>query len=253
MIKPISYLQTDPKWKSHNYSAKGESRTIGSSGCGITCAAMVIATLVDKTVTPVTTAEWSMANGYKALDQGTYYSYFTPQGKKYGLDWKKLNTSNLRNVSKSVSKPIHSQALSAIKNGDMVICCMGVGNWTSGGHYILWYGIDGTNVLINDPASTRTSKLKAPLETLQNEVKYYFVCKTPVSKTSNESNDNLSKTEDDEMIIYKTIKDVPDWAKETVTKLMSKKLLNGGENGVLNLEHNMLRGLVINDRAGLYK
>lgn len=35
-IKPISYLQTDPKWKNHNYSAKGEKKTIGSAGCGVT-------------------------------------------------------------------------------------------------------------------------------------------------------------------------------------------------------------------------
>ena len=59
-VKPVSYLQTDPKWKNHNYSAKGESKTIGSSGCGVTVAAMVIATLKDKNVTPITTAEWSM-------------------------------------------------------------------------------------------------------------------------------------------------------------------------------------------------
>ena len=48
MVKPVSYLQTDARWKNHNYSAKGESKTIGSSGCGITAAAMVIATLKDK-------------------------------------------------------------------------------------------------------------------------------------------------------------------------------------------------------------
>ena len=48
MVKPVSYLQTDARWKTHNYSAKGESKTIGSSGCGITAAAMVIATLKGK-------------------------------------------------------------------------------------------------------------------------------------------------------------------------------------------------------------
>ena len=29
---PVSYLQTDPRWKSVSYSAKGESTTIGASG-----------------------------------------------------------------------------------------------------------------------------------------------------------------------------------------------------------------------------
>lgn len=47
---------------------------------------MVIATLKDKNVTPVTTAEWSMAHGYKALNQGTYYTYFLPQFNQYGIN-----------------------------------------------------------------------------------------------------------------------------------------------------------------------
>ena len=57
--------------------------------------------------------------------------------------------------------------------------------------------------------------------------------------------------EDEKMTIYKTWAEVPDWARDTVAKLTQKGLLQG-EEGYLNLEHNMLRGLVINDRAGLY-
>ena len=45
---------------------------------------------------------------------------------------------------------------------------------------------------------------------------------------------------------------MPSWAKPTVTKLMNKGLLKGGEDGKLNLDGNMLRMLVINDRAGIY-
>ena len=48
MIQPIYYMQTDSRWKNHNYSASGEKKTIGSSGCGVACSAMVIATLKDK-------------------------------------------------------------------------------------------------------------------------------------------------------------------------------------------------------------
>lgn len=68
-----------------------------------------------------------------------------------------------------------------------------------------------------------------------------------------EVNAKLNEQEDeDEMTIYKTYKDVPDWAKPTVKKLMDKGLLDGTGDAQLNLEYNMLRGLVINDRAGLY-
>ena len=48
--RPVSYLQTDPRWKSKPYRVPGESATIGGSGCGPTAAAMVIATLKDASV-----------------------------------------------------------------------------------------------------------------------------------------------------------------------------------------------------------
>ena len=64
---------------------------------------------------------------------------------------------------------------------------------------------------------------------------------------------NAVEQEDEDMTIYKTYDDCPDWAKETVKKLVHLGYLHGDEQGILNLEHNMLRGLVINDRAGLYK
>lgn len=45
---------------------------------------------------------------------------------------------------------------------------------------------------------------------------------------------------------------MPDWAKPTITKLINKGYLKGDEDGKLNLDDNMLRMLVINDRAGIY-
>ena len=45
---------------------------------------------------------------------------------------------------------------------------------------------------------------------------------------------------------------MPDWARPTITKLINKGYLKGDENGKLGLDDNMLRMLVINDRAGIY-
>ena len=54
-------------------------------------------------------------------------------------------------------------------------------------------------------------------------------------------------------MIYAWVDDnMPEWAKPTITKLMAKGYLKGDENGKLNLDDNMLRMLVINDRAGIY-
>ena len=44
---------------------------------------------------------------------------------------------------------------------------------------------------------------------------------------------------------------MPEWARPTIQKLADKGLLKGGENG-LNLTEELMRLLVINDRAGLY-
>jgi hypothetical protein len=182
-MNAVSYMQTDPRWKNISYSAKGESTTIGKAGCGPTCAAMVIATWKDKTVTPKTAAAWSLSHSYKAFNQGTYYTYFKPQMAAYGITCTQLNSSNLRNMTAAKAKPYHDQVVSALKNGDLVIACMGKGLWTSSGHFILLRGISGTTVYINDPNSTVAVKTKGNLSLLQSQVKYYFVCKKPIIKT----------------------------------------------------------------------
>ena len=51
---------------------------------------------------------------------------------------------------------------------------------------------------------------------------------------------------------YNTLDEVPEWAKETVKKLIAHGSLKGDTAGNLNLDLNMLRILVINDREGCY-
>lgn len=53
-------------------------------------------------------------------------------------------------------------------------------------------------------------------------------------------------------MIYNYIDDnMPDWAKPTIEKLVNKGFLKGGDDG-LNLTEDLMRILVINDRAGIY-
>ncbi|WMI82108.1 C39 family peptidase [Anaerotignum sp. MB30-C6] len=175
-MNPVLYMQNDPKWASHDYSAPGEKTTIKAEGCGITCAAMVIATLADKNVTPITTAEWSKKRGYKAKGQGTYYSYFKPQGAEYGIEITMLNGTSIYG---SPSSKYHELAKQAIERGDMVIACMGKGNWTTSGHYVLWYGLEAGKVLINDPWSNKPKQTYADYNLFKSQVKYYWVVKVP--------------------------------------------------------------------------
>ena len=100
--KPVSYLQTDPRWKNKPYRVKGENATIGGSGCGPTAAAMLIETITGKKFTPEDACNWSMAHGYKALGNGTYYGYFKPQFAEFGIDCDMLNWT------KTYGKPDHA-------------------------------------------------------------------------------------------------------------------------------------------------
>lgn len=175
---PVSYLQTDKRWAGNNYSAKGESTNIGKSGCGPTCAAMVIASLADKSVTPADTAKWSMNHGYKAYKQGTYYSYFAPQLAAYGISCSQVNGSTVYHGSGSAAT-INKKVLDSVKSGNWAIVCMGPGDWTSSGHFILWYGVDAAGyALIMDPNSTKESRCRAKVSTMQYQAKYYFIIET---------------------------------------------------------------------------
>lgn len=52
--------------------------------------------------------------------------------------------------------------------------------------------------------------------------------------------------------VYNYTIDIPDWGRPTIQKLLDKGLYKGASESDLNLPENLLRTLVINDRAGLY-
>ena len=270
--QPVSYLQTDPKWANVSYSAKGESTTIGRAGCGPTAMSMVLATWADKNVTPKTECAWALAHGYKAPHQGTYYSYFVPAAKRYGLQCWQVNTTSIYGNTKS---PHHETARKAIENGRLVIACMGKGLWTSSGHYVLVWKITGNTIYINDPASTRLARTQGDYSLFKQQVKYYWVIEAPKTikkeepDMTEEQTRKIAKAEADKAlvaatrvisettkglaapIVYKTFDDLPkEWGRPTVRKLLDKDLLQGTKDG-LNISFDLLRALVILDRAGV--
>lgn len=168
--KPVYYMQTDAHWKLLPYRVKGEKSTIGSAGCGPTSAAMVITTLTGKKVTPVDTCAWSIQHGYKAYKQGTYYSYFVPQFRAYGLNCFRLNTASGYG---DPSLSVHKKALELVKEGYYLIALMGKGNWTSSGHFVVLWWANG-KVYINDPASQKISRTCADVKLFQSQCKYYW-------------------------------------------------------------------------------
>lgn len=146
--KPVDYKQYDSKWAKKQYSAIGKtSQTMKSSGCGPTSAADVVATLKDSSVTPWTLAQLYLKQGFRTANSGTAWSAFKWTAQKYGFS-KFVQTSSLATLK------------ACLDAGGYVVCSMGPGYWTSGGHYICAWKYDGTYIYCNDPASSKRTKQK---------------------------------------------------------------------------------------------
>lgn len=246
--RPVSYLQTDPRWKNKPYRVKGENATIGGSGCGPTAAAMLIETITGKTFTPEDACNWSMAHGYKALNQGTYYAYFTPQFAEFGIDCQMLNWTN------TYGKPDHAnheKVVEKLKEGYYAIALMNKGLWTSSGHFVvLWWQDD--KVRINDPASTKDARVNGDIRTFRNQAKYYWLID---AREYNNANDE----EEEEMPVYEKLNDVPAAYRPAVQKIMEKGALSGYsdpdpsrlDDNVLKVSEDFCRIAVVLNNLGL--
>ncbi|WP_458459242.1 peptidoglycan-binding protein [Pseudobutyrivibrio sp.] len=146
-IKPVDYKQGDSRWGKKMYSSVGnKNQTFANSACGPTAMADLLATLVDKSITPETTAALALKWGDRTASSGTATSFFPHIQKEYGFK-KMVGTGSLTTLK------------ACLDAGGYVVCRMGKGYWTKGGHYICAWKYDSKYIYCNDPASsTRKSQ-----------------------------------------------------------------------------------------------
>lgn len=220
--QPVVYYQTDKRWASQSYAVKGEVTTVGASGCGPTAMAMVLATWADKRVTPATECAWALKNGFKALKHGTYYAYFAPAARRYGLSCQQLNGAS---IAGQVNHPLHDTVLAALKAGDLVIACMGPGNWTRSGHFILLWDVDAVRDIayVNDPASSLPRRIRGSWQQLKREVKFYFRVRRPQAVTI--PKEEFTMTEKEIAALFEqTVKThLKDYVRDTLQELAVKQ------------------------------
>ena len=159
-VTPITYRQFDDKWTAVRYGFV-DGDTIRRWGCGPSVMAMVVATLRDPSVDPIVASQWSEDHGYftNEFESGkTLPGFFTEFAEQYGLSVREIGSSDLRALPEEGAHEVHEEALAAIEQGDWVIALMGKGHWTSEAHFVLWYDVDGEDVLIVDPNSKREDK-----------------------------------------------------------------------------------------------
>lgn len=150
----LTYIsQIDSRWRYYPYTATNNSgQTIGSSGCGVASATMIIDSIVGN-VSITELADAFVANGYRSANSGTYWSAYRAVADQFNIGY--TETSNMDTM------------LNLLENNNYIIASCGNGLFTSNGHYIVLYGIDGDTIKIYDPylyagkftTSTRRNKV----------------------------------------------------------------------------------------------
>ncbi len=160
--KPIYYKQSDPRWRSIPYTIDGDNNeTIGASGCGPTCAAMIIASIKDNKITPIEMCKLAIELKDRTANSGTEWEFFKKVADKYSIDFKQSGSTK--------------NAIEALKQGAYVICSMKSGKFTRGGHYILAWDFKDNNLIVHDPASTLQERTYGDIKTFETQCKQYFI------------------------------------------------------------------------------
>ena len=147
-VQPKDFKQYDSRWANNVYTSIGNNnQTMRNSGCGPTAAANIVAHVKDASVTPWTLAQIAMKKGYRTANDGTAWGFFKYLAGVYGFS-KFVQSSNLATLK------------ACLDAGGYVVCSMGPGYWTSGGHYITAWKYDGTYIYCNDPASGSRKRQK---------------------------------------------------------------------------------------------
>ena len=131
------YSQIDSRWSSHSYTSCGNySQTIGTSGCGPTCASMVV-TATKGTITPPEMGDLFVKYGYRSSNNGTYFSAFRFVADTFNIGYEETYRLD--------------DAVNLVRNNHYVVVSCSNGLFTTGGHFIVIVGIEGDTLKIYDP------------------------------------------------------------------------------------------------------
>ncbi|MDT3844610.1 MAG: C39 family peptidase [Bacillota bacterium] len=122
---PMLYFnQGDSHWT--GYMIGGRDR-LGRYGCGPTVVSMIVNSFnsMDNGVSPVTIAEWALANNQYAMGGGSYHSLIPNALTAYGMQ--------VAPVTERTPERVHA----ALDQGHLLVALMGKGDLTNNGHFII--------------------------------------------------------------------------------------------------------------------
>ena len=153
--------QWDERW---GYSLYG-GKPMGITACGPTCLSMIcLYYYQDAKYTPRYVADFAEENGYYAKGYGSTWTLMSQGGKKLGLDVAPI-------------PPNMSQVKKHLEAGELVVFCMGPGDFTTSGHFILLTGVKDGMVTINDPNSPTRTETLWDLNAIKGQIENLWVFK----------------------------------------------------------------------------
>lgn len=131
------YSQIDSRWSNKMYSSlNNQTQTVGSSGCGPTCASMIV-TATKGAITPDRMSDLFVQYGYRSSNNGTYWSAFRAVADEFNIGY--IETSDING------------ALQLLKKNHYLVASCGNGLFTTGGHFIVLTKLDGNTIEVYDP------------------------------------------------------------------------------------------------------
>lgn len=131
----IYFNQGDSAWNQNGYC-------IAKAGCGPTSMAVVITSLTGKWVTPLDTAIWGYQHGFYSRE-GSAHEMIPAIAAAYGLRCQGVGTD-------------YQAIKKALKAGKPVVCLMGPGYFTRGGHFMVLVAIDNNDCVTVADVGSRT-------------------------------------------------------------------------------------------------
>lgn len=131
----IYFNQGDSAWNQNGYC-------IAKAGCGPTSMAVVISSLTGKWVTPLDTAIWGYQHGFYSRE-GSAHEMIPAMAAAYGLRCQGAGTD-------------YQAIKKALKAGKPVVCLMGPGYFTRGGHFMVLVAIDNNDCVTVADVGSRT-------------------------------------------------------------------------------------------------
>ncbi len=152
-------FQWDMRWGYYVYGGD----VLGLTGCGATCMSMVASYLFqDPNLTPIYMAKLATENKYVINGGGTTWDMMSKGAEKLGLTVKEV--------------PLHMNTVKKyLEAGHPIICNVGPGYFTEGGHYIVFTGWVDDMLMIHDPNSKANTETLWKFSDIQDQIKNMWV------------------------------------------------------------------------------